>query len=296
MTSSFRGVLADAVTLWRTDRELMWPIAGVFLFLPLLGPIGKLAALAIPKPAMPERGTRYLDDTVLDTPTIALAAAARETLRVSDIVLRMLQGSLDALRKPGPATRSTVSLLDDDVDAFNQAIKLYLTRLDQTELDDGDARRSAEIMSFAINLEHVGDIIESGLCDVAGKIAKRQLKFSSDGLAEIVALYEKTISNMQLSQTVFMTRDPQLARQLVAAKVDVRRLEARSASTHIQRVRERVPASVETSSMHLDILRDLKRINAHLASVAYPILETKGELDESRLRPNAVLNPSTASE
>ncbi|WP_246132798.1 PhoU domain-containing protein [Devosia ginsengisoli] len=184
-----------------------------------------------------------------------------------------------------------MSLLDDDVDAFNQAIKLYLTRLDQTELDDDDARRSAEIMSFAINLEHVGDIVESGLCDIAGKIAKRQLKFSADGLAEIVALYEKTISNMQLSQTVFMTRDPQLARQLVAAKVDVRRLEARSASTHIQRVRERVPASVETSSMHLDLLRDLKRINAHLASVAYPILETKGELDESRLRPNAVLEP-----
>ncbi len=271
-------------------------LALLALFLPLLGPIGKLAALAIPKPATPERGTRYLDDTVLDTPTIALAAAARETLRVSDIVLRMLQGSLDALRKPGPATRSTVSLLDDDVDALNQAIKLYLTRLDQTDLDDDDARRSAEIMSFAINLEHVGDIVESGLCDVAGKIAKRQLKFSTEGLSEIVALYEKTILNMQLSQTVFMTRDPQLARQLVAAKVDVRRLEARSASTHIQRVRERVPASVETSSMHLDILRDLKRINAHLASVAYPILETKGELDESRLRPNTVLSPSAASE
>ena len=48
--------------------------------------------------------------------------------------------------------------------------------------------------------------------------------------------------------------------------------------------------------MHLDILRDLKRINAHLASVAYPILETKGELDESRLRPNTVLEPSTAPE
>ena len=271
-------------------------LALLALFLPLLGPIGKLAALAVPKPATPERGTRYLDDTVLDTPTIALAAAARETLRVSDIVLRMLQGSLDALRKPGPATRSTVSLLDDDVDALNQAIKLYLTRLDQTDLDDDDARRSAEIMSFAINLEHVGDIVESGLCDVAGKIAKRQLKFSTEGLSEIVALYEKTILNMQLSQTVFMTRDPQLARQLVAAKVDVRRLEARSASTHIQRVRERVPASVETSSMHLDILRDLKRINAHLASVAYPILETKGELDESRLRPNTVLSPSAASE
>lgn len=266
------------------------------LFLPVLGPIGKLAALAVPSPATPERGANYLDDSVLDTPTIALAAAARETLRVSDIVLRMLRGSLEALCKPGPTTRSAVSLLDDDVDALHQAIKLYLTRLDQTELDADDARRSAEIMSFAINLEHVGDIVEGGLCEVAGKIAKRQLKFSADGLAEIVALYEKTITNMQLSQTVFMTGDPQLARQLVAAKVEIRQLEARSAKAHIQRVRERVPASVETSSLHLDVLRDLKRITAHLASVAYPILETKGELDESRLRPNTVLKPKTASE
>lgn len=266
------------------------------IFLPLIGPIGKLAALVIPAPAAPERGVRYLDDSVLDTPTIALAAAARETLRVSDIVLHMLEGSLEALRKPSPAGRSAASLLDDDVDALNQAIKLYLTRLDQTELDENDARRSGEIMSYAINLEHVGDIIESGLYDVAAKMAKRQLKFSADGLAEIVALYEKTISNMQLSQTVFLTGDPQLARQLVAAKVDVRRLEARSSGAHIQRVRERVPASLETSSLHLDILRDLKRITAHLASVAYPILETKGELDESRLRDTAHLETKTASE
>ena len=271
-------------------------LALLVLFLPLLGPIGKLAALVVPKPATPERGANYLDDSVLDTPTIALATAARETLRVSDIVLHMLQGSLEALRKPGAAARSIVSSLDDDVDALNQAIKLYLTRLDRTELDDDDARRSTEIMSFAINLEHVGDIVESGLCDVAAKIAKRQLKFSPDGLAEIAALYEKTITNMQLSQTVFMTGDPQLARQLVAAKVEVRQLEAQSAKDHIQRVRERLPASVETSSLHLDILRDLKRINAHLASVAYPILETKGELDESRLRPDPALKPRTASE
>jgi len=254
------------------------------VFLPLIGPVGKLAALAVPAPNQPERGVRYLDEGALDTPTIALAAAAREALRVSDLVLNMLKQSLDALRNPAPATRSSIAMLDDDVDALQQAIKLYLSRLDQTELDAEDAARSAEIMSFAINLEHVGDMIEGGLKDAGAKMAKRQVRFSEAGLAEIEELYEKTIANMQLSQTVFMTRDPTLARQLVAAKVAVRRLEARSAKAHLERVRERVPASVETSSLHLDVLRDLKRINAHLASVAYPILDTSGELDESRLR------------
>lgn len=256
----------------------------LIVFLPLIGPVGRLATLAFPTPTSPRRGVHYLDDSVLDTPTIALAAAARETLRVSDLVLGMLQASLEALCKPGPKSRSTMAVLDDDVDALNQAIKLYLTRLDQTGLEAEDAARSVGIMGFATNLEHVGDIVEVGLSATAAKMAKRQLKFSPDGLAEILTLYEKTIANMQLSQTVFMTGDAQLARQLVAAKVEIRRLEARSAAAHIQRVRDRVAASLETSSLHLDILRDLKRINAHLASVAYPILEGKGELDESRLR------------
>ena len=295
VASMLQAVLPEADDL-TIAAHIGFNLALLVLFLPLLGPIGKLVALVVPEPATSERGVNYLDDSVLDTPAIALAAAARETLRVSDIVLRMLQGSLDALRNPSPAGRSTASSLDDDVDALNQAIKLYLTRLDQTDLDREDAQRSGEIMSFAINLEHVGDIIESGLYEVAGKMAKRHLKFSSDGLAEIIALYEKTIANMQLSQTVFMTGDPQLARQLVAAKVDVRRLEARSAQTHIQRVRERVPASVETSALHLDLLRDLKRITAHLASVAYPILETKGQLDESRLRPDVAGGQSNETE
>jgi len=272
-------------------------VALLVIFLPLLGPIARLAALIIPIPAQPEKGANYLDEAVLDTPTIALAGAARETLRVSDLVLKMLERSLDALQKSAPGARTTMGLLDDDVDALHQSIKLYLTKLDRTELDEEDAARSAEIMSYAINLEHVGDIIEGGLAEIAAKKTKRQLVFTAEGLAEIIELYEKTIANMQLSQTVFLTRDPQLARRLVAEKVEVRRLEAQSSKAHLQRVRQRVPEAVQTSSLHLDTLRDLKRINAHLASVAYPILESAGELRESRLRPTVTAEaPKPASE
>ena len=272
-------------------------VALLVIFLPLLGPIARLAALIIPIPAQPEKGANYLDEAVLDTPTIALAGAARETLRVSDLVLKMLERSLEALQKSAPGARTTMGLLDDDVDALHQSIKLYLTKLDRTELDEEDAARSAEIMSYAINLEHVGDIIEGGLAEIAAKKTKRQLVFTAEGLAEIVELYEKTIANMQLSQTVFLTRDPQLARRLVAEKVEVRRLEAQSSKAHLQRVRQRVPEAVQTSSLHLDTLRDLKRINAHLASVAYPILESAGELRESRLRPTVTAEaPKPASE
>ena len=62
-------------------------------------------------------------------------------------------------------------------------------------------------------------------------------------------------------------------------------------------MRQRVPEAVQTSSLHLDTLRDLKRINAHLAVGAYPILESAGELRESRLRPTVTAEaPKPASE
>jgi phosphate:Na+ symporter len=264
--------------------HIAFNLALLVVFLPLLGPIAALARLILPAPPQSEQAPSYLEDAALDTPTVALAGAARETLRVGDLVLKMLTSSLEAMRQPDQGARSALSLLDDDVDALHQAIKFYLTKLDRIELDPEDAKRSAEIMSYAINLEHIGDIIDGGLSDCMSKKTKRQVKFSPEGMTEIVQLYDTVIANMQLAQSVFLTRDPVLARQLVAAKVEVRRLEAASTAAHLARVRARNVEAVQTSSLHLDILRDLKRINGHLASVAYSLLESTGELSDSRLK------------
>lgn len=273
---------ANALTI---GAHIAFNIALLVVFLPLLGPIASMAKLILPAPPQSEQAPSYLEDAALDTPTVALAGAARETLRVGDLVLKMLNASLEAMRRPDQGARGALSVLDDNVDAMHQAIKFYLTKLDRTDLDPEDAQRSAEIMSYAINLEHIGDIIDGGLSDSMGKKTKRQVKFSPEGMAEIVQLYDTVIANMQLAQSVFLTRDPVLARQLVAAKVDVRELEAGSTAAHLARVRARNVEAVQTSSLHLDILRDLKRINGHLASVAYSLLENTGELSDSRLKP-----------
>ena len=264
--------------------HIAFNLALLAVFLPMIRPIAWVARSILPSPPQVEQAISYLDESALDTPVVALAGAARETLRVGDLVLTMLQRSLDALRQPTTSTRGLMSQLDDDVDAIQRSIKFYLSRLDCTDLDVDEAGRSAEIMGYAINLEHVGDIIEGRLSDCAAKLSKRQIKFSPEGLAEIGQLYEFTIANMQLAQSVFLTRDPALARRLVAAKGTVRRFEAGSTVTHLARVRARKVEALETSSLHLDILADLKRINGHLASVAYAVLESSGELRESRLQ------------
>jgi phosphate:Na+ symporter len=170
------------------------------------------------------------------------------------------------------------------LDRLNGAIKAYLTALDPDSLDEQDNRRLGDILSFITNLEHAGDIVEKGLIAIAAKRLKRGLAFSVEGQAEIRVMLERLAGNVQAAAAVFMTEDARAARQLLHEKEVFRDLETRATEAHFARIRAGRVESVETSAMHLDVLRDMKRINAHLAAAAYPVLEGRGELLTSRLR------------
>jgi phosphate:Na+ symporter len=174
--------------------------------------------------------------------------------------------------------------MDDEVDRLQEAVKLYLSRLGREGLDDADGRRSTEIISFAINLEHVGDIIDKSLRELISKKVRNRLTFSAEGAEEIAGLYARTGENLRIAQSVFISRDARLARRLMQEKVEVRRVEQRSSELHLQRLRDGRIESLQSSTVHLDLMRDLKRINAHIISVAHPVLEELGELKESRLQ------------
>lgn len=265
------------------DMHLAFNVALAVLFLPLVHWIGPLIDAWLPKSAAVETGPRYLDDSCLETPTVALACAARETLRVGDRVDLMLSTSLQAIERNDLRLCADLGKMDDEIDGLQEAIKLYLSRLGREGLDDADGRRATEIISFAINLEHIGDIIDKSLRELIIKKIKYQLTFSAEGREEIAGLYARTGENLRLAQSIFMSRDVKLARRLVHEKVAVRYVEQRSTEQHLERLREGRIESLQTSTLHLDIMRDLKRINAHLVSVAHAVLEEAGELKESRL-------------
>ncbi|WP_246473161.1 Na/Pi cotransporter family protein [Pelagibacterium limicola] len=277
------GFVPDTGTLALT-AHIGFSFVLLVIFLPLLGPIVRLGEKLMPEAAGARPGPRYLDESALSTPAIALAAAARETLLLGDMVRDMLEASKTTLASADTSVRSQLGAIENDIDRIHSGIKSYLSRLGREEMDEEDAQRAAEIMSYAVNLEHAGDIIDSGLSEMAVKKAKRRVTFSSEGLAEILKFYDRTFEILQMAQSVFLSRDPQLARQLAGCKSDVRRLEAESAERHLERLREQRTETIETSGLHLDILRDLKRVNAHLISVAYPILNDMGALRETRLR------------
>ena len=263
----------------------LFNLALALVMLPLIGLIGRLVLRLLPDeartddPAVP----RYLDADALDTPVEALASAARETLRMGDLVEQMLRDTIQAFRSDDERLVRQIESMDDSVDKLHEAIKLYLISLSRTELDETESARSVEILTFTTNLEHIGDIIDKNLMELAQKKIRNRLRFSPEGWLEIEAFHGQVMQNLKLAFNVFISRDAGLARQLLGEKATIRLTEMAAAERHLTRLRAGTPASIETSSLHMDILRDLKRVNSHLTSVVYPILETRGELAPSRL-------------
>jgi phosphate:Na+ symporter len=226
----------------------------------------------------------YLDEAAIQVPSVALACAARETLHIGDIVEDMLRKAVTALMNNDRKLVAEVSRMDNVVDRLDEAIKLYVTKITRESLEDNDGRRATEIIAFSINLEHIGDIIDKNLIELANKKIKHKYEFSKDGAAELEAFYKRIIENLKLAFSVFINPDVRIARKLIQEKTELRNLELAYAESHLARLREGRPESIETSSLHLDVLRDLKRIHSHICSVAYPALEAVGELQPNRLK------------
>ncbi|MGV1963638.1 Na/Pi cotransporter family protein [Agrobacterium sp. 22-222-1] len=265
------------------DAHLAFNLALAALAWPCSRLIARWMAVLIPDQTQAENTPNYLDTDELSTPVVALASAAREVLGVGDIVEKMLLKVSDAFDRNTTARLADITSLERQVDRLQQEIKVYLSKLGRNGLSEEEGRRSIVIIDYAINLEHIGDIIEKGLVPEVTKKVAQGLKFSDDGFEELQQLFQLTIDNLRIAQTILITRDIKLAKQLMERKIDVRRMEKRSSERHLERLRDGRADSLQTSSLHLDILRDLKRINAHITSVAHPIMDEEGLLGESRL-------------
>jgi phosphate:Na+ symporter len=257
------------------------------LMLPLLGPYAGLlerllpARLDVDDPSRP----RYLDNAALESPPMALTAAAREAMRMADALEVMLGGAGEALNGTDRRRIAEVRRLDDVLDRLNTAIKLYLTRLDPEGLTEDDQRRLGEILIFATNLETAGDVVDRELMGLAARRLKRGIALPEVERAGIRRLIERLTGTVRAAAAVFMSVDARAARLLVAEKEAFRSLETTATAEHFARIRQASAGDAASSAWRLDLVRVLKSVNGHVvAAAAYPVLEGQGALLPTRLR------------
>ena len=212
----------------------------------------------------------------MSSPATALACAKREALTMADLTQTMVRSAMPALMENDDDLRRKVVAMDDNVDLLFNAIKLYIAQILQGELTEKESQRAMDVLSFTANMEHIGDIVDGSLMELAGKKSSLQIQFSNEGLKEISALHEAVSASFDLAVNTFISEDVELAILLHDKKMEVRKIERNSVSTHLERIGSGLTESLVTSSLHIDVLRDLKRINSHLSAIAYPVLKASG--------------------
>jgi phosphate:Na+ symporter len=287
--------LGDATTLV-VAFHLSFNLMVALLFIGMTRVVAGWVERGLPRPPKSSVAgrQRHLDPSALATPSLAITCAVREAMHQADVVEKMLRGVLDVILHNDRQLAQDLQKMDDAVDELYSDIKYYLTKISREALSEEEGRRWTDIISFTINMEQIGDIVERVLMDIEDKKINPGREFSEAGMNEISELHGRLINNLRLGMSVFLNGDLRDAQKLLEEKTRFRDLEREYAATHLARLSLNTLPSIETSSLHLDLISDLKRINSHICSIAYPILDSAGALAPNRLRQSVLLAASPA--
>jgi phosphate:Na+ symporter len=263
-------------------------------FLPLTKLIEKQVLKIVPDEKMDAdqlAAPRYLDVQSLSSPSIALSNALLETVRMSEVLNRMFDTALSALRLKSTETLKLLRPLDVRLNTFQNAIQSYLVDLTQTQLTAMEARRALEVTLYVSNLEHAGDIIHLNLADRIKAKAKENIDFSMEEQAAFDDLCLIVHDNIRLATGVLSSGDIEGAKRLIAQKDAFRKLENGVLDQHFKSDKQAKRGALRRSALYVDMIRDLHRINSHIVSAGYPIVDAAGLLRGSRLRSDTENQP-----
>ena len=267
--------------------HLLFNLALAAVFLVNVDRVAGLLLRRLPDPPRPLDPGRplYLERAALDSASVALANAVRETLRMSDLAAAMLDGALELLRTRELSFADRIIENDRAARQLGGAIRSYLAAIggEQTLDDRREGAKGQEILAAVINFEHIGDIVANSLTDFTVKQLKRGQLLAPEEIAAVTAINAELIESHKLALAVFLRGNRADAQLLIDRKRRLLQLEADATALSVQILRDAaaagraagtdtVGAAAEESGLLLRIVRDLRRVHSHLASFAYPVL------------------------
>ena len=256
------------------DFHILFNLVLTLVFVWLLDPVARLLKQVLPAKQKPAdvAAPLYLEAAALDTPYLALTNASREALRMADLVEVMLQQFHKAASAGDTQAIKDLVYAGKVLDRLQEAVKAYLTQLGTDGLSSTDAVRHALVLDFAVNLGHAGDIIERSLAEAAARKAKRGLAMPVEDTDDLTTFVTRVQEDLRMAESTFMTEDTRSADKLLERKRQLNAMERATSRRHLARLKAHQPEELEASTIHLTMLRDLRRVNSHISGVAYDVL------------------------
>lgn len=267
------GATAASLSRQIANAHTLFNVATSVVFLPFVGLGAALVARYYKPEEEKERfGPRYLDPRAIESPALAFGNAQREFLRMSDIVGDMVKDCIRVFDQNDLDLAADIEARDDKVDILNREIRFYLAKLGQEAMTPEQSERQMELISLANDIENAGDLVNKNILALARKKIAHGLTFSPAGWSEIRDFHAKVCENFDLALVAFSTGDEEIARKVLRHRVKLVEIESELKENHIARLNQGLRESLETSSMHLDLLAYLRRINGYTGNLAAAVV------------------------
>ncbi|NQZ31738.1 MAG: Na/Pi cotransporter family protein [Oceanospirillaceae bacterium] len=259
------------------DFHTIFNLSVALVFLPLTSKAYAIVKRYIPDPVKTANvnESRYLNEKLISTPSMAIDCVTRETMHMAEVVYTMIGNCLPALTSESSEPSRELMKMERSVDRLHNEISRYISKLGRQDLKSEQLSQTNRIMAFSLNLEHSADITEN-IAEMSRKKIQDKVELSDDGLADIVTIHETVLNNFHLAMRIFNTQDIDLVHLLLEGKRQVKKLTEQASQDHVNRLHE---GSSDNNMLHLDIIRELNRINWHITGVAYPLLEMERNKD-----------------
>ena len=277
----FIGPVADLIA--RTSGEVPRQIANIhaffnvgmaIFFVPFIRPYAAMISALLPKKELPARefAPKYLEETLLETPDLALGQSTREILRMADIVFEMVKKTMNVYKDNDEQLRRDLVKKDNRVDLLEERITQYLTRLSQKELTSEQVEKEIALLFITSELEQIGDLVSKNLMVYAERKIAQPFYFSDEGFDEITQFHSEVVTTLQMAINAFAAWDNNLSQKIIERRKRLSLEQNRLHRAHIDRLHQGLKESLDTTTVHMDLIGDLHQINLHSSKIAYAIL------------------------
>ena len=244
------------------NAHTLFNIANTLLFLPFATLFARLAERLVPDRADGDEDlrARYLDDELLDSPSLALDRVRLEILRLGSRVHDMLQAAFPAIIEGDQDDLNELVEMDDLVDSLHGQIVAYLGRISESSLSKKETQGLMTLMETTNSLENIGDIVETNLVALGRKRIDEQLSVSETTREVLLGFHETAMRAVDLAVQAVTQDKKKHARKVIGMKGEVQSIRDSAALHQSQRLVAQEPDRLETYALETDIMQSLQRV------------------------------------
>jgi phosphate:Na+ symporter len=245
------------------NAHTVFNLANTIIFLAFTSQFARLVEWLVPDKPLEEMliaKPKYLDDALLDTPSLALERVRLETGHMGDRVKEMLRQIMPAILAGDRTQLRAVAKIDDEVDVLHRHIIAYLGNISRKTLTEEQTSEFVNLMAAVNDLENIGDIIETDLVHLGHQRIDEGVSVSKSTREVLTQLHDVVSETAELATHAVTERDEHAAQDVIALKADINHLTDSAAMHESQRLVAEEPNRIASYTVEMDIIEKLKRI------------------------------------